>query len=79
VRFVVKKVELRQVSSDDLGFLRHRFHRLLHAYNLSYGAGTIGQIVIDIPSLLSLTASEEKEYRPFYKYIQTNNGIPIHS
>jgi hypothetical protein len=35
------------------------FHRLLHTHHLSSGAGTIGQIVADIPSRLSLTLLQE--------------------
>jgi hypothetical protein len=37
------------------------FHRLLHIYHLSSGAGTIGQIVADAPSRLILTPQQEKK------------------
>jgi hypothetical protein len=38
------------------------FHRLLHTHQLSSGAGTIGQIVADVPSGLILTTSHENNY-----------------
>jgi hypothetical protein len=31
------------------------FHRLLHTHDPSFGAGTVGQAVADVPSGLSLT------------------------
>jgi hypothetical protein len=37
----------------------YSFHRLLHTHHLSSGAGTIGQLVADIPSGLSLTPPQE--------------------
>jgi hypothetical protein len=54
--FVVDKVALRQVFSEYFGLLcQFSFHRLLHTHHLSSGAGTIGQVVADVPSGLSLT------------------------
>jgi hypothetical protein len=53
VGFVVDKAALRQVFSEDLSF-----HRLLHIHHhllVSSGARTIGQLVADVPSELSLT------------------------
>jgi hypothetical protein len=35
---------------------------LLHIHHLSFGAGTIGQLVADIPSGLSLTQPQGKNY-----------------
>jgi hypothetical protein len=35
------------------------FHRLLHTHHLSSGADTIGQLVADVPSGLSLTPPQE--------------------
>jgi hypothetical protein len=59
VRFVVDKVALGQVYSEYFGFpCQFSFHQLLHT-NLSSGAGTIGQLVADIPSGLSLTPPQE--------------------
>jgi hypothetical protein len=57
VRFVVDRVALGQVFSEYFGFpCQFSFHQLLHTHNhLSSGAGTIGQLVDDVPSGLSLT------------------------
>jgi hypothetical protein len=50
------KVALGQVFSEHVGFpCQFSFHRLLHTLHLSLGAGTMGQIVADVPSGLSLT------------------------
>jgi hypothetical protein len=60
VEFVVDKVALEQVSSQYFGFpCQFSFHRLLHTHHLSSGAGTLGQLVTDVPSGLSLTPPEE--------------------
>jgi hypothetical protein len=57
--FVVDKVALRQVSSEYFGFLcQFSFHQMPYTH-LSPGADTIGQIVADVPSGLSLTKSLE--------------------
>jgi hypothetical protein len=52
VRFVVEKLALRQVFSEYFGFpCQCSFHRLLHTHHhLSFGAGTMGQLVADVPS-----------------------------
>jgi hypothetical protein len=56
VAFVTDKVALGQVFSEYFGFpCQFSFHRLLHTHHLSSGAGTIGQLVADVPSGLSLT------------------------
>jgi hypothetical protein len=57
VGFVVDKVALGQVSSEYFGFpCQSSFHQLLHNHpHLSSGAGTIGQLVADVPSWLILT------------------------
>jgi hypothetical protein len=57
VGFVVDEVALGQVFSEYFGFpFKFSFHRLLHIHHhLSSGAGTIGQLVADAPSGLSLT------------------------
>jgi hypothetical protein len=59
--FVVDKVALGQVFSEYVGFpCKFLFHRLLHIHHhLSSGAGTIGQLVADVPSGLSLTPHQE--------------------
>jgi hypothetical protein len=51
VRFVVDKVAMGQVFSEYFGFpCQFSFHGLLHTHHLSSGAGTIGQLVADVPS-----------------------------
>jgi hypothetical protein len=63
VLFVVDKVEVGQVFSKYFGFhYQFSFHRLFHTHpHLSSGAGTIGQLVDDVPSGLSLTPPQEKK------------------
>jgi hypothetical protein len=62
VGFVVDKAALGQVFSEYFGFpCQFSFHRLLHMrHHLSSGAGTIGQLVADVPSGLSLTPTQKK-------------------
>jgi hypothetical protein len=59
--FVVGKVALVQVFSEYFNFpYQFSFHRLLHIHHhLSSRADTIGQIVADVPSGLSLTLTQE--------------------
>jgi hypothetical protein len=61
VGFVVNKVVLRQVFSEYFGFpCQFSFHRLLHTHHhLSSGAGTIGQLVADVPSGFNPTLPQE--------------------
>jgi hypothetical protein len=61
VGFVVDKVALGQFFSQYFGFLcQFSFHRLLHTrHHLSSGAGTIDQLVADVPSGLSLTPPQQ--------------------
>jgi hypothetical protein len=60
VGFVVNQVALGQVFSEYFGFpCQFSFHRLLHTPHLSSGAGTMGQLVADVPNGLSLTPPEE--------------------
>jgi hypothetical protein len=55
-------VALGQVFSEYFGFLcQFPFHRLLHTHHLSSGAGTIGQLVADVLSGLSLTPPLESK------------------
>jgi hypothetical protein len=63
VGFVVGNVALGQVFSEYFGFpCQFSFHRLLHfRHHLSFGAGTLGQTMADVPSRLSLTPPEEEE------------------
>jgi hypothetical protein len=56
VGFLVETVALGQVFSEHLGFpCQFSFHRVLHTHYLSSGAGTLGQILADVQSGLSLT------------------------
>jgi hypothetical protein len=59
--FVVGKVALGQVFPEYVRFpCQFSFHRLLHIHHhLSSGAGTIGQLVADVSSGLSLTLPQE--------------------
>jgi hypothetical protein len=62
VGFVVDKVALGQFLSEYLGFpCQLSFHRLLHTHHhhLSFGVGTVGQIVADIPNGFSLIPPQE--------------------
>jgi hypothetical protein len=61
VEFLVDSVALVQVFSEYFGFFYQcLFHRLLHIHNhLSSGVGTIGKLVTDVPSGLSLTPHQE--------------------
>jgi hypothetical protein len=68
VGFVVDEVALGQVFSEYFDFpCQFSFHRLLHIHHLSSRAGTMGQLVADIPSGLSLTPPQENKkenYKP---------------
>jgi hypothetical protein len=56
VGFVVDKVALGHFLSEYFDILcQSSFHQLLHTHHLSSGAGTIGQLVADVPSGLGLT------------------------
>jgi hypothetical protein len=60
VGFVVHKVVLGQVFSENFGFsYQFSFYRLLHTHHLSSGAGTIGQLMADVRSGLSLAPAQE--------------------
>jgi hypothetical protein len=71
-RFVVDKVAMGQVSSKYFSFpCQFSFHIHPH-HHLSSGAGTIGQIVANVPSGLSLTPSQKIKkkmlQKPGYNY-----------
>jgi hypothetical protein len=54
VGFVVDKLALGQVFFEYFDFLCYfSFHHMLHTH-VSFGTGTIGQLVADVPSELSL-------------------------
>jgi hypothetical protein len=56
------EVTLGQVFSKYFDFpCQFSFHQLIHIHHhLSSGAGTIGQLVADVPSGLSLTPPKKK-------------------
>jgi hypothetical protein len=67
VRFVVDKVALGKVFSEYFGFpCQFSFHLLLHTQHLSSGAGTICQVVADVPSGLSGLAEIQSHLNPMY-------------
>jgi predicted glycosyl hydrolase (DUF1957 family) len=59
VGFAVDKAALAQVFSEHIGFPCQAFYRLFHTHHLSSGAGTIGQIVADVPIEHSIAPSQE--------------------
>jgi hypothetical protein len=63
VVFVVDKVALGQVFSEYFGVpYQFSFRRLLHIHHhLSFEAGSIGQLVADVPSGLIFTQLQETE------------------
>jgi alpha-glucuronidase len=65
-------------SDTGAGFLRLLlfFHRLLHTHHLSSGAGTIGQLVTDVPSGLSLTPPPPKNYKSLQEIANMAMGQP---
>jgi hypothetical protein len=73
---MVDKVALGLVSSQYLGFpCQLSFHRLLHTHHLSSGAGTIGQLVADVPSGLSLTPPQETKKKTKVIYSNFNHFL----
>jgi hypothetical protein len=64
VEFVVDRVALGRVFYEYFGFLcQFSFHRLLHTHHLPSGTGTIGQVVADVPSGLSLNPPHSKKQK----------------
>jgi hypothetical protein len=64
VGFVVDKVAPGQVFSEYFGFpLQFSFHRLIHTHHLSSEAGTIDQLIADVPSGLSHTPPHPKKLK----------------
>jgi hypothetical protein len=60
MEFEVDKVAAGKISSDYFGFSCNSFHGLLHIqHHPSSWAGTIGQIVADVPSEHSLAPPQE--------------------
>jgi hypothetical protein len=70
VGFVVDNVALGQVFSEYLGFpYQFSFHQLLHTHHLSSGAGTIGQLVVDVERGLGLTPPQETKKKVHQSHI----------
>jgi hypothetical protein len=59
VGFVVDKVTVGQIFSEYFSFSCQKFHRLVHIYPHP-GAGTISEIVADVPRGLSPTLAQEE-------------------
>jgi hypothetical protein len=68
-------VVLEQVFSAYFGFpCQFSFHRLLHTHHLSFGAGTIGQLVADVPSGLTVSP-HPKKLKKLDRHRQTDRQI----
>jgi hypothetical protein len=64
--FVVDRVALVQVFSKYFSVLgQFSFHQILHTY-LSFGAGTIGELVASAPSGLTLIPPHEIKKKKIY-------------
>jgi hypothetical protein len=71
VGFVVDKEALGQFFSEYFGLpCQFSSHRLLNTHHLSSGAGTIGQLVADVPSGLSLTPPQETKKKHNFRRIR---------
>jgi hypothetical protein len=69
--FVMNKVALGLVFFEYFGFTcQFSFHRLLHTDYLSSGAGTIGRLVADVPSGLSLTQNKKLQKKKTQRVCQ---------
>jgi hypothetical protein len=86
VGLVVEKVILGQFFSEYFGFFcQLSFHLLLHNHHcLTSGAGTVGQLVAEVPSGLSLTPPHPKKLKPIILMMATmifcgNGGISAHN
>jgi hypothetical protein len=60
--FVMDKVAPEHVFFEYFGFsCQFAFHRLLNIHHLSSGAGTIGQLVADVPSVTQPQESKKSK------------------
>jgi hypothetical protein len=80
MEFVVDEVALRYVSSQYLGFpCQFSFYRLLHIrHHLSSWDVTVGQLVTDVPSRLSHTPPQEKNYTLISRSDETFPCTQVH-
>jgi hypothetical protein len=79
VGFLVDKVALRQVSSEYFGFpCPFSLNQMLHT-PLSPGAATVGQLVADVPSGLSVTLPHHTKLKQKVSYmsIHAYEDIPF--
>jgi hypothetical protein len=82
VGFVVDKMELGWVFFEYFGFpCQFSFHRLLHIHHhhhhhQSPGAGTIGQLVANVPSGLSLTSPQETKKKVIIQKNKVESSWP---
>jgi hypothetical protein len=73
---VVDKVALGQVFSEYFGFTyQFSFHQIFHTHHLSSRAGTIGQVVTDVPSGLSLTPPQKSKKKKKKVLVKVNTSI----
>jgi hypothetical protein len=69
VGFVRDKVALGNVFSEYFSFpCQFSFHWLLLTHHISSGAGTIGKLVADVPSGLSLTSPPPPQKTNLWRY-----------
>jgi hypothetical protein len=70
----------RQAFSEYFGFpCQFSFHRLLHTPHLSFEAGTTGQIVVEVPSGLSLTPSQETKKSNCFMTLSVSRSHSVHN
>jgi hypothetical protein len=72
--FVVDNVALGQVFSEYFGFpCQFSFHRLLHTHHLLSGAGTVGELAVDVPMLTQSHLTAPRKYKKSTYLIQRLN------
>jgi hypothetical protein len=76
VKFVVDKVALGQVFSEYFDFpCQFSFPRLLNIHHLSPGAGTMGQLVADEPTGLTLTPLQKTKKKNHHNIYMLKSGL----
>jgi hypothetical protein len=74
---VVDEVALGQLFSEYFGFpCQFSFRLPLNTHHLSSRAGTIGQVLADVPSALSLTPPQETKRKKIYINVE-NKDVPV--
>jgi hypothetical protein len=79
---VVDKVTLGQVPSDYFGFPANPHSIECSKFNLSSGAGTIGQLMSDVPNGHSLTPPEElnsdaPDFHPSFHFLEFTQALRL--